>query len=691
MWIEFFITVFFAFIFIYIPGWFFFKAIKFNALNSLIFAPIYSISIYSILGIVYCWLSFPANWSSLFLPALCLGVFAFLISCILRKQKLRSELERSNSGIICFFRSDWAVAGLYILVALVISYFYYINTLDGSYSFAQDSDNSWHLSLIQAFAQFENMSILDTSLYHDLNLAEQETLMPSSGSFYPAAWHILAAMATQLTSVPVSVSANAVNFIILAVIIPLCEFVIIRKIFEKRSIHILGAFVSVGFIAYPWGMVLASSGPLFPNLLGFAVVPALFAGIVSILQKEKIEPFISLVIMLCLGMIAMVSSHPNALFTLLILVVPYLAAYLIGRVDGRNKKVKSFILICVVVCLSLFGWYFIHELPFFQSTVSYNWASFASFQQEIVNIVFLGFRLPVTQLVLSVVLLIGVLYLLFKKQARWLLVSYVICCVFCFIGATTDGWLKSFLTGFWYTDPYRLGAMAALIAIPITAAGLHALFRTIRLVIEKLFDRLDQMRRKRLNIICSVFLAIMLIALNYYPNFSLKGLADIETAFGYYEDWNTYANLQDRPNLYSAEESQFVEKVSKLVDPDYSIYNCGDDGSPFAYALNNLNLCYRRSAATLLDGGETYQSELLRNKLNELSYNTEVQNAIQNANIKYVLILDLGGQATADRCYYGYYTPSKWLGINAINDETPGLKCLLAEGDMRLYEIEPFD
>ena len=691
MWIEFFITVFLVFVLLYIPGFFFFKAIKFNALNSLIFAPIYSISIYCILGIVYCWFNLPANCSSLFFPALGLGVFVFLVSCLSGKQKLK--LEFSNYRMHDFIRSDWAVAGLYVLVALVISYFYYINTLDGSYSFAQDSDNSWHLSLIQSFIQFKNMSVLDTSLYHDLNLAGYETLMPSSGSFYPAAWHILAAMGAQLTSVSVSLSANAVNFVIIAVVIPLCEFAIIRRLFENRLIHISGAFISLGFIAYPWGMILASSGPLFPNLLGFAIVPALFAGTISMLKGEKIGPSASLVITLCLGAIAAAASHPNALFTLLIWVIPFLTACLMDRVssDKPNKKIKCILLISVVTCLSLIGWYFVHELPFFQSTVNYNWISFASFRQELVNIFSLGFRLPVTQLVLGIVLLIGILYLLFKKQARWLLVSYVICCVFCFVGATSDGWLKSYLTGFWYTDPYRLGAMAALMAIPIAAVGLYALFRTIHLVVEKLFDQLDRVRRKRLNIICSTCLAIVLIVLNYYPNFSLKGVADIETAFGYYESWNIYANLQNRPNLYSSEESQFVEKVSNIVDPDYSIYNCGDDGSPFAYAFENLNLCYRRSAATLLDGGETRQSELLRNKINELSYNVDVQNAIREANIKYVLVLDMGGQATAERCYYGYYAPSKWPGINAIDDETPGLKCLLAEGDMRLYEIEFLD
>ncbi|BAK44115.1 glucose-6-phosphate isomerase [Eggerthella sp. YY7918] len=174
----------------------------------------------------------------------------------------------------------------------------------------------------------------------------------------------------------------------------------------------------------------------------------------------------------------------------------------------------------------------------------------------------------------------------------------------------------------------------------------------------------------------------------YYPNYDAPGFGPVETGLGYYEACSTAANLQDRDNLYDREEADFVRHAKDIVDQHYCIYNNADDGSPFAYAFEGLNLCYRRSAAQLLDGGESRQSELLREKIDQLAYNEDVQKALKDANIKYILVLDLGGKITEERCFYGYYTPQKWQGINAIDDNTPGLKVLLSEGDMRLYEIE---
>ena len=331
-------------------------------------------------------------------------------------------------------------------------------------------------------------------------------------------------------------------------------------------------------------------------------------------------------------------------------------------------------------------WYLLYTTPYLQSTVHYNWASYASIRQELVNIVTLGFRVPAAQISLAILVFIGVLYTLYERRYLWLTVSYAVICAFCFVGATTDGALKSFLTGFWYTDPYRLAAMAALIGIPLATLGLYILLQAVKKISTRM---VAPEKSKSLITILSVALVIGFIAVNYYPSYTLPGRGNVVTAFGDYETCNILANLQDRDNLYDREEAAFAGKVKDVVDPAYCIYNNADDGSPFAYAFEGLNLCYRRSAAQLLDGGESVQSELLRNRIDDLASDDEVQKVIKDANIRYILILDLGGEITDERCFYGYYTPSKWTGINNIDDETPGLKTLLAEGDMRLYEILP--
>ena len=36
----------------------------------------------------------------------------------------------------------------------------------------------------------------------------------------------------------------------------------------------------------------------------------------------------------------------------------------------------------------------------------------------------------------------------------------------------------------------------------------------------------------------------------------------------------------------------------------------------------------------------------------------------------------------------GGYSQSSWIGLEKLNDDTPGYKIILEKGDMRLYEIE---
>ena len=87
-------------------------------------------------------------------------------------------------------------------------------------------------------------------------------------------------------------------------------------------------------------------------------------------------------------------------------------------------------------------------------------------------------------------------------------------------------------------------------------------------------------------------------------------------------------------------------------------------------------------------GNETSDNQTLRLHLDKLATNEDVQRILKENGIKYILDLDYGGEVNNERCYYGYYTWDKWQGINSIEDSTPGLKLLMSEDDMRLYEID---
>lgn len=686
MWSDLVLSVVFVLAILYVPACLIVRLWSKCWLKSIVLSPLIAVFCYSVLPVLYAKIGVPANTLSLTVPVVVLSIVLLLIVGAWRKKRKKQSVFLHEEA-----KSDWVAWGCYIAVAAVVTTCYYLGTLDGPASFPQDSDNTWHLALIKSFVESSNFSMLDATLYHDYQSLQITPIYPSGGSFYPSGWHVLAALCTQVFGISVSLSANAVNTAFLLCVVPSGIWFFFKEVFGNKKILVcLGSLLSLAFVAYPWGMLISISGPLYPNFAGFALVPLVCGLFLSLFKKERKSLRIARIVLLLVGVGAAGCMHANAVFTCAVLLAPYCVYKIISRIwsssfDKKRKVVFSILGSLAFICIFVAIWNALYHFPLLQGTVSYKWAPYADMRQEFVNILCLAYKMPGTQIVLGCVVFIGVVYTFYQRKYLWISVSYAIACSFCFVSATTNAALKSFLTGFWYTDVYRLGAMAALIAMPLAALGLYVLLRLISSASHYLVQEKKQGSFVK---ITSVVFLLSFVLVNFYPSFNMPGMGRVTTGFGDYAGCNIGANLINRPNLYDEEEKAFIEEVSELVDPSYAIYNNADDGSPFAYAFEGLNLVYRRSAAQLLDGGETAQSELLRLSIDELADNEDVKQALQDANVRYILVLDLGGEALDERCYYGYYTPSKWPGINNINDETPGLKLLLSEGDMRLYEIE---
>mgnify|MGYP000606326386 CR=1 FL=1 len=81
---------------------------------------------------------------------------------------------------------------------------------------------------------------------------------------------------------------------------------------------------------------------------------------------------------------------------------------------------------------------------------------------------------------------------------------------------------------------------------------------------------------------------------------------------------------------------------------------------------------------------------MIRNSIDEIAENTDVQKAVSNTGAQYILLLDQG-VPYEDGTWLSTYSKAKseqWNGFNRISDQTPGLEMVLADGDMRLYRIK---
>ena len=157
------------------------------------------------------------------------------------------------------------------------------------------------------------------------------------------------------------------------------------------------------------------------------------------------------------------------------------------------------------------------------------------------------------------------------------------------------------------------------------------------------------------------------------------------TVFGGVESSLEKLNDSLISNLVDPEERSFIASV-KGIAGNQLVLNSPEDGSFFGYGLVGLNTYYRQTAITD-DANQTRDSLLIKNDLYKYGSDPAVNAAVKNIGAKYVMLLDQGGEITAERHTYGYYDPDEWCGFNSITDSTSGFNLILSEGDCRLYEI----
>lgn len=688
-WLTFFLGIVVTALFLYIPGFLCLSGANLKPMDSFILAPLVSIPLASLLAILLAKVKVGLSASSFYLVLLLISFIVFFCARFL----LRNHQVRS---LFSFSRRDVFHALLYLIVAIIITSVYFIIPLDGPSSFAQDSDNTFHLSLIYSMMSSGNYSCLDATLYHDLPKSYM-ALVDTQGSFYPSFWHMTAALSAGLLGLDAFSGANIATCTFLIIVLPLSSFVF-NRFFGKSddTLVVCGAFTCLAFTAFPWALILGPSGPVFPNFYGLSLVPlvvvVVFQSSFRIWRERKL--FLIDVLLSFLGLLSLAFCHPNSVFTLFLIMLPF-GYSLCGEIARRSSHTKSirkraFILKLFYIITFSALWIGLYASPALHGVTHFTWKAYESTVQALLDAVSLSFLIPVPQFLLAFVVMLGAFVnLLGKRGHAWLTFCWIVSLGMFILAASSDGIAKQILTGFWYTDKYRLAANAALISNPLAALGLASVIRFLARA-----TRLIACGSRRIEGAVRFIPAIIVPALFCYfvytPSYQIGFVYYGQSAFGEYNRINSYINLKSRPNLYDEAEAAFCKKVNSIVDHKYVIYNNADDGSSFAYAQYGLNLAYRRSAAELLSGNELKQSKLLRNSINELSTDVAVQQTLDKSNIRYILILDYGGELTDERCFYGYYTFEKWMGYNRINDSTPGLRILLSEGDMRLYEIESF-
>ena len=680
MWTDLFLATLLAISILLVPGFVAVRALGARWEFALSAAPLVTLAAYGVLSIAYGAFGIPCGWVTLAVPVTVVAAAAWAV-------RSRRGTWRETLGFGEKFERPLLVSGplryltpvrlallLGVCAAAATAIAVYVSSLGDPNAFEQTYDNAWHLSRVHMFAETQNFSTLNETLY-------------------PSAWHGIAAMVELTLGVSSALAEHAANLAFIIGVFPVGSVALLATLFPERPrLVALGGMLCLSFAFFPWRIMLF--GPLYPNLAAFSLMPieaALFILLcskgVSVSQRARYG------VLFVFGGAAMALAQPNAIFSTGAFLIPYcvwrfrkLVYDALG--EHRNRMLLSICAACVLVAFIAAAWVILANAPFMQAVVTYPRETPLSVGQAVRWGLGFSFVIRRQQFFIAAVVALGALVLLARPRTRWVPCSYALLLLLYAVAISCSGTLRNLIAGFWYSDYYRLAATACVFCVPLVAAGMDAIVGGTLWCAKKAGEHVaghSGRIAQKAGIVVSAFVVAGIMALNYVPFDFVPGYL---TSWGFdavrYEMRDLYQNTENF--AFDEEEVAFAERARQMVPDGAEIYNVPFDGSAFAYADCDLNVSYKSF------GPEGDSNLLVLQKgLDNIANDPAVKAAAEAAGIRYVILLDQGGKGSAfsedGTLYLLGYGKDDWLGATGVTDETPGFECLLAEGDMRLYEI----
>ena len=483
---------------------------------------------------------------------------------------------------------------------------------------------------------------------------------------------------------------NLTNFVFVAFVLPLGIQSLIAVI-AKDDVRkgICAAVVTLASTAFPWAMLYW--GPVYPNFAAFCAIPSVAAVFIWFIQsledpRSVCAAHYSALVTLFLGIAALVALQPNAVFTLGILLVPSIVACMGSLFERQLLRIQSiptkfayyasrgFVLLLVAVI-----WYLMTKASFLQEVINFRWPSFTYTADAAWRSFSFSFNESAPCILLACLVVLGSLCALSNRSFRGYFFVYLFSAILFVVDATQDGFIRHFLTGFWYTDQYRVAAMVALFSVPLSTFGLDFILSKVKVAFAA-SDGIDCSS----NYLPQFFCVVLIVCGLFWPE-SVSSAVSNYSPVGFTKSvFNYMYSINDIDNNLTSDELAFLGEVKQIAG-DELIINNPFDGSVYGYATSDLNLAYRKFSC--LGEGETMTSRQIRHGLCRISYDSAIAKDVKQTGAKYLLVLDYGESGREGVDMTGYYK-SDWTGIDSIDDFTPGFSLVLSEKDMRLYLIE---
>lgn len=540
----------------------------------------------------------------------------------------------------------WIAASAGFFAASITLLVQFARAFGSPHDIAQRFDNIVHLNSVAFAVQTGNASSFHIGATSDI-------------SFYPGAWHALAALAAPFADGSVPVAVNAANLAVVAILWPASSLALTAVLFGTRPIAMITtAALTTGFGAFP--ALFFNWGVLYPNAVGYAMIPAAVAAVAAALRVRGRWAIVRdvLLVLLILGGTGL--GHPNAALAVFVFSAAFVVNSLAQRaVTTRSRRDLIVLAVWIGALLVVFaGLWRVARTGAEHS----GWAPWQSIAQAFGEAVFVAPRGFVNTYLIVALVFVGLIAAVRSPRALPTIAPFVVAVVLFVVasGFVADHWLRQFLTNPWYNDSNRLAALLPIAAIPVATLGAVWIADLVRTAAPRLFVH------PWAGPAALTLAGVGLFSVALGPNVS-GALAQVREAY----------TSTDDSLLLSTDEIALLERVEEEIEPDALIIGSPRTGASLAYAFASREVTEKH-----IFGLPSEDERFLNGNLRHIEDDPEVCDAVARTGVDYVLdfgrrdVIDSDGAANA---------------YNGVQDLTPSEHLVLvdAEGDdARLFRIE---
>lgn len=622
MWLEFVGPALAALGWIILPGMVVGLGLRLRMDSALLLSPIISVSVIALSAQFAPLVGL--NWGPL-PPLITLVAFALPVWGIriynMRRQRdslpIRKNTHRNSWGRRLTNLHSLTVIAL-IVAAVQLGYIV-IEMLGTPTAFSQTYDAIFHLNAVRWILDTENASgfSLTQMIYAD-----------GRSPFYPAAWHAIAALVlTTIGGDDVTLGTNATIFAVFTFVWPAGVLAFIRTWAPGPIVRfsLLPAAILAGVIP-EFPLRFADWGVLYPNLLGYALVPGYLAVFGAFLgARRRLQLSMPAILFFgAVGAPGIVIAHPNAAITVMVAAIALTAGYAFSPGPSRRWYIP---LLYMGGAASMYVF-----LAFVWPLLRPGGASANSWPPQMSTAEAFGQALMLSPLDSEpqwplMIAIAGAILMAIRYRAHSPVFLWG---TFVFLWIVAAGWPNSpertAIVGSWYSDLQRLLGLVGLATAPVGAMG-------IGYILSRVYRAISSMKLGK-GTFGPLFrtIASAMVCLALFVTFIVS--ANDSPRLEQYKEWaaDRY-RIEDGANVISKREYELIEQLPSLVEPDSLIYTDLWRGEPLIYGLTGI-----QTTARHLKGIQPPEAIYLEEHMNELQSNPKVCSSINTLGVDYVVV-----------------------------------------------------